>query len=55
LPGRLLFLSDDPRKIDAQLAGRTLTLAQAAPMRDDVSTSCGSATRRARIARADDG
>jgi len=38
LPGRLLFLSDDPRKIDVQLAGQILTPAQATPLRDDVST-----------------
>jgi len=38
LPGRLLFLSDDPRKVEAQLAGEDLQPAQAAPLRDDVST-----------------
>lgn len=38
LPGRILFLSDDPKKIDAQLAGETLVLEDAAPLRDSVST-----------------
>ena len=38
LPGRLLFLSDDPRKVEAQLAGEDLPPARAAPLRDDVST-----------------
>lgn len=34
----MLFLSDDSDKIAAQLAGQSLTLAQAGPLRDDVST-----------------
>jgi 3-isopropylmalate/(R)-2-methylmalate dehydratase large subunit len=38
LPGRILFLSEDPQKIEAQLAGRNLALAAAAPLRDSVST-----------------
>ncbi|VVD86626.1 3-isopropylmalate dehydratase large subunit [Pandoraea eparura] len=38
IPGRILFLSDDPDTIDAQLQGRALTLAQAGSMRNDVST-----------------
>lgn len=38
LPGRILFLCDDPQKIDAQFAGKTLTLDQARPLRDNVST-----------------
>lgn len=38
LPGRILFLSADPALIDAQLAGRSLTLAEAGPLRDDIST-----------------
>jgi 3-isopropylmalate/(R)-2-methylmalate dehydratase large subunit len=38
LPGRILFLSDDPKKIDAQLAGKTLVLDDAVPLRDSVST-----------------
>ena len=38
LPGRMLFLSDDPEKIDVQLSGGTLAPAEAAPLRDDVST-----------------
>jgi 3-isopropylmalate/(R)-2-methylmalate dehydratase large subunit len=38
LPGRILFLSDDPQKLDAQLAGQTLTLEAALPLRDNVST-----------------
>ena len=38
LPGRILFLARDPALIDAQLAGRNLMLAEAGPLRDDVST-----------------
>jgi 3-isopropylmalate/(R)-2-methylmalate dehydratase large subunit len=37
-PGRVLFLSADPDKIDAQLQGNMLTLAEAGPLRNDVST-----------------
>ena len=37
-PGRVLFLSADPARIDAQLAGADLTLRQAGALRDDVST-----------------
>ena len=36
--GRVLFLSADPDKVDAQLNGADLTLDQAGPLRDDVST-----------------
>lgn len=38
LPGPILFLSSDPRKIRAQLAGGASSFAEAAPLRDDVST-----------------
>src|SRR5512141_1202973 len=38
LPGRILFLSDDPSRIAAQLAGHDLTLDAARPLRNDVST-----------------
>ena len=38
LPGRILFLSEDPEKIGAQLAGGDLGLDAALPLRDDVST-----------------
>jgi 3-isopropylmalate/(R)-2-methylmalate dehydratase large subunit len=38
LPGRMLFLSADPRKIERQLNGANLSLAEASPLRDDVST-----------------
>lgn len=38
LPGRILFLAEDPALIDAQLAGRNLALAEAGSLRDDVST-----------------
>ncbi len=38
LPGRMLFLSEDPEKIGAQLAGGDLSLDAALPLRDDVST-----------------
>jgi 3-isopropylmalate/(R)-2-methylmalate dehydratase large subunit len=37
-PGRVLFLSDDPNKIDAQLAGADLSLEEGGRLRDDVST-----------------
>src|SRR3954454_20269931 len=37
-PGRILFLSADPDKVDAQLAGTDLSLEQAGPLRDDIST-----------------
>ncbi|MFL5134376.1 MAG: aconitase family protein [Microvirga sp.] len=37
-PGRILFLSADPDKVGAQLAGTDLSLEQAGPLRDDVST-----------------
>jgi 3-isopropylmalate/(R)-2-methylmalate dehydratase large subunit len=36
--GRVLFLSVDPARVRAQLAGERLTLAGAGPLRDDVST-----------------
>jgi 3-isopropylmalate/(R)-2-methylmalate dehydratase large subunit len=35
---RLLFLSDDAAQVRAQLEGQALSLAQARPLRDDVST-----------------
>ena len=38
LTGRILFLSDDPQKIDAQFAGETLARDEAMPLRDNVST-----------------
>ena len=38
LPGRILLLSRDPALVDAQLAGTDLTLADARPLRDEVST-----------------
>jgi 3-isopropylmalate/(R)-2-methylmalate dehydratase large subunit len=38
LSGRILFLSADAAKIDAQLAGRDLALSDAGDLRDDVST-----------------
>lgn len=38
LKGRLLFLSEDPALIEAQLAGRDLSRAGAGKLRDDVST-----------------
>jgi 3-isopropylmalate/(R)-2-methylmalate dehydratase large subunit len=38
IDGRILFLCADPRRIDAQLTGADLDLAQAGPLRDDVST-----------------
>lgn len=37
-PGRRLFLTADPAKVTAQLAGADLTLSDAAPLRDDIST-----------------
>jgi 3-isopropylmalate/(R)-2-methylmalate dehydratase large subunit len=36
--GRTLFLSADPTKVEAQLKGTRLTLAEAGPLRDDIST-----------------
>jgi 3-isopropylmalate/(R)-2-methylmalate dehydratase large subunit len=36
--GRILYLSQDPAVIAAQLAGNDVTLDQAGPLRDDVST-----------------
>ncbi|MBV6306939.1 3-isopropylmalate dehydratase [Candidimonas humi] len=36
--GRILYLSQDPACIEAQLAGADLSLAEAMPLRDDVST-----------------
>jgi 3-isopropylmalate/(R)-2-methylmalate dehydratase large subunit len=38
LSGRILFLTADPARVDAQLAGQSLTLAEAGPLRDDIST-----------------
>ncbi len=38
LTGRILFLSDDPQKIDAQFAGEILARDEAMPLRDNVST-----------------
>lgn len=38
LTGRILFLSADPDKVTAQLKGKDLSLAQAGPLRDDIST-----------------
>lgn len=38
IAGRALYLSADPAGVRAQLAGERLTLAQAGPLRDDVST-----------------
>lgn len=38
IPGRILFLGDDPDAIDAQLQGRALNPAQAGSLRNDVST-----------------
>lgn len=37
-PGRILFLSDNPEIIDAQLNGASVTFAEAGALRDDVST-----------------
>lgn len=37
-PGRVLFLSDDPAAMDAQIAGEQLSLPQAGRLRDDIST-----------------
>ena len=36
--GRILYLSQDPACIEAQLAGADVSLAEAMPLRDDVST-----------------
>jgi 3-isopropylmalate/(R)-2-methylmalate dehydratase large subunit len=38
LPGRILYLCEDPRLVEAQLAGRTLRRHEAGSLRDDVST-----------------
>ncbi len=38
LNGRVLFLSEDPALIEAQLGGRDLSRSQAGKLRDDVST-----------------
>ena len=38
LPGRILFLSADPDRIDAQLAGANFSLIEAGALRDNVST-----------------
>jgi 3-isopropylmalate/(R)-2-methylmalate dehydratase large subunit len=38
LTGRILFLSADPDKVTAQLKGKDLSLPQAGPLRDDIST-----------------
>jgi 3-isopropylmalate/(R)-2-methylmalate dehydratase large subunit len=38
LTGHLLFLSQDPACIQAQLSGQPCSLAQAQPLRDDIST-----------------
>lgn len=37
-PARLLFLTQDPARVTAQLGGAALTLPEAAPLRDDIST-----------------
>ncbi|MEK9672015.1 MAG: 3-isopropylmalate dehydratase, partial [Rhodospirillaceae bacterium] len=36
--GRILFLSDDPAKLDRQFAGEDLAAATARPLRNDIST-----------------
>ena len=38
LPGRILFLSEDPGLVRRQLAGEDLTLAQCQPLRREIST-----------------
>jgi hypothetical protein len=38
LPGRILYLCDDPALVAAQLAGRRLSRREAGALRDDVST-----------------
>src|SRR6476659_7193857 len=38
LPGRILFLCDDPALVEAQLGGRSLSRRDAGTLRDDVST-----------------
>ncbi|HLZ04363.1 MAG TPA: aconitase family protein [Bradyrhizobium sp.] len=38
LPGRILYLSDDPALVAAQLSGRALSRSEAGRLRDDVST-----------------
>jgi 3-isopropylmalate/(R)-2-methylmalate dehydratase large subunit len=35
---RFLFLSQEPKQIIAQLNGKNLTLVEASPLRDDIST-----------------
>ena len=37
LPGRMLFLSEDPAKITRQIHGESLTLAEALPLRQQVT------------------
>ena len=37
-PGRILFLSADPAKVEAQLDGKDLALDEARPLRDSIST-----------------
>jgi len=38
LAGRILFLCDDPERVERQLGGADLTQAEAGPLRDDIST-----------------
>jgi 3-isopropylmalate/(R)-2-methylmalate dehydratase large subunit len=38
MAGRALYLSQDPGNVRAQLDGRPMTLAEAGPLRDNVST-----------------
>ncbi|RQR25954.1 aconitase family protein [Burkholderia sp. Bp9142] len=38
LAGRILFLCDDPERVERQLGGTDLTEAAAGPLRDDIST-----------------
>lgn len=38
LPGGIVYLSCDPERVRAKMAGETVTLQQALPLRDDVST-----------------
>lgn len=37
-PGRILYLTQDPTRVQAQLGGQVLTRAQAGMLRDDIST-----------------
>ena len=37
IPGRVLFLSQDPDKVQRQIRGKDLTLQEALPLRDGVS------------------